>query len=75
MIAESATFKTPCQCSMDGQNGFCESVLGTAEYAEAVSKIKALYQQSQCHTYDRGDYRAMREDCCLAKESDWNEAA
>jgi len=52
---------------MDGKTGFCKDIIGTFEFKEAASKIKNLYQQSQCHTYDRGDYRAMREKCSLAK--------
>lgn len=73
--AESDYFETPCQCSMDGDSGFCASVLGTEDYAEGASKIKNLFQQNLCHTNDRGDYRAMRESCCLANENEWEEAA
>ena len=27
--AETATFERPCQCSLDGDTGFCSSILGT----------------------------------------------
>ena len=60
---------------MDGDSGFCASVLGTEDFAEGASKIKNLFSQSQCHTLDRGDYRALREDCCLANDNEWEEAA
>ena len=60
---------------MDGDSGFCASVLGTEDFAEGASKIKNLFSQSQCHTLDRGDYRALREDCCLANDNEWDEAA
>ena len=73
--AESATFSRPCQCSMDGDSGFCSTILGTEDFAEGASKIKLLFTQSLCHTLDRGDYRALREECCLAKENEWQEAA
>lgn len=56
---------------MDGDSGFCASVLGTEDFAEGASKIKNLFSQSQCHTLDRGDYRALREDCCLANDNEW----
>ena len=69
--AESAYFETPCRCSMDGDTGFCASILGTDDFAEAASKIKNLYSQSGCHTLDRGDFRAMREPCVLANENEW----
>jgi len=60
---------------MDGDTGFCSSILGTNDFAEGAAKIKLLFGQSLCHTLDRGDYRALREECCLAKEKEWFEAA
>ena len=60
---------------MDGNTGFCSSILGTPDFALGASAIKLLFSQSLCHTLDRGDYRALREDCCLAKEYEWEEAA
>ena len=73
--AKSSTFERSCQCSMDGNTGFCSSILGTADFAEGAAKIKLLFGQSLCHTGDRGDFRALREECCLAKENEWMEAA
>ena len=60
---------------MDGDSGFCASILGTFDFAEGASKIKNLYSQNSCHTLDRGDYRTMRESCCLAKDNEWDDAA
>lgn len=41
--AESATFSRPCECSMDGDSGFCSTILGTEDFAEGASKIKLLF--------------------------------
>lgn len=60
---------------MDGDSGFCSTILGTPDFAEGASAIKQLLGQSLCHTLDRGDYRALREECCLANEADWEKAA
>ena len=60
---------------MDGDHGFCGSILGTEDFAEGASKIKNLFSQSNCHTFDRGNYRALREPCCLGNEDEWSEAA
>lgn len=73
--AEQATFQRPCKCSMDGDTGFCETILGTQEFKEGAAAIKNLFSSNLCHTLDRGDYRAMREECCLANEDEWQNAA
>lgn len=74
-IAESRTYETECKCSLDGDTGFCGTIFGTNEYEELVSKIKQLFSQSQCHTDDRGDYRAMKEECRVATKQEWENAA
>lgn len=60
---------------MDGDSGFCKSVLGTEDYKTGASAIKNLFQASLCHTLDRGNYRALQEECCLANANEWQEAA
>lgn len=36
-----------CRCSMsDSQSGFCESVIGTDYYKDAMAAKKSLYEQS-----------------------------
>ena len=48
-----------CRCSMsDSQSGFCESVIGTDEFAKAMEAKKLLYEKSECHTLDRENMRA-----------------
>jgi len=55
-------FTVPCECSLDGNNtGFCGSVLGTKEYALALSKLKNMYEKSSCHTLDRYSMEAQKE--------------
>jgi len=52
-------FTVPCECALDGKNtGFCGSVLGTKEYALALSKLKNMYEKSSCHTLDRYNMEA-----------------
>jgi len=60
---------------MDGHTGFCSSILGTDTFEQGAAQIKNLYSQNQCHTGDRGNYRAMKESCCLANEDEWQKAA
>ena len=72
---ETGSFSRPCKCGLDGDTGYCSSILGTPELKEGAAAIKNLFSQNQCHTGDRGDYRAMKESCCLAKDKEWDEAA
>ena len=32
----------PCRCALDGEHGFCDSVLGTETMVEALASVKAL---------------------------------
>ena len=42
-LAESKSFASPCKCSLDGDTGFCSSILGTADFAKGAAAIKALF--------------------------------
>lgn len=60
-----------CRCSMsDSTSGFCESVIGTETYAKAVRAKKLLYRESKCHTLDRENMRAQRDDCGIGDFTD-----
>ena len=60
-----------CRCSMsDSTSGFCESVIGTETYAKAVRAKKLLYRESKCHTLDRDNMRAQRDDCGIGDYTD-----
>ena len=73
--AETDYFERPCQCAMDEDNGFCESILGTSSFETGAQAIKELFSDNQCHTLDRGDYRAMQEDCGPNDVEQWQNAA
>jgi len=62
-----------CRCSMsDSQSGFCESVIGTDTFAKAMLSKKTLYEKSDCHTLDRENMRAQREECGVgALDDEW----
>jgi hypothetical protein len=54
-----AHFTVPCKCALDGNNtGFCGSIIGTPEYALALTKLKNMYEKSSCHTFDRNNFEA-----------------
>ena len=60
-----------CRCSMsDSKSGFCESVIGTDEFAKAMEAKKHLYEKSECHTLDRENMRAQRESCGVGAFTD-----
>ena len=65
---------TSCKCALDGDNGYCGSILGTSEYQDALLAIKLMLQGSNCHTLDRFDYRAQRELCGIGKGALWSDA-
>ena len=54
----------------DAVQGFCESVIGTEIYAKAVRAKKLLYTSSKCHTLDREDMRAQRDECGIGAYTD-----
>lgn len=52
-----------CNCALNGQDGYCSSILGTPDYANAVKLLKYILEGSQCHTLDRDNMRAQRDVC------------
>lgn len=65
---------TPCMCALDGDNGFCGSVLGTETYTKAVASLRPILTGSQCHTLDRNDLRAQKDVCGVGQDLLWSEA-
>ena len=55
-------FTVPCKCALDGKNGYCASILGTAEYAESLITMKRMLEKSECHSLDRHNLAAQL-DC------------
>lgn len=58
----------PCRCALDGDNGYCESVLGTETMVEGLASVKALLEGNECHTDDRHDLRSLTEPCAGKKD-------
>lgn len=56
---------------MDGDNGFCGSVLGASEYEAHLAALKPVLLQSRCHTLDRDDMRAHKDICGVGMTSQW----
>ena len=62
-----------CKCSLGGPtdpSGFCGSVLGTDYYKKAVSALKNVFEKSNCHTLDRKDMRAQKDNCGIGTNND-----
>ena len=55
-------FTVPCKCALDGQNGYCASILGTPEYAASLIDMKRMLEKSECHSLDRHNLAAQL-DC------------
>lgn len=69
-------FLVPCRCAMDGNKsskipkGFCDTVIGTEPYAKALTKMKSMHEKSQCHTFDRLNFRAQMGRGCSTVDQD-----
>lgn len=72
--AKQDNIDTTCRCALDGDNGFCGSILGTSEYQDALGAIKPVLERSECHTLDRYDYRAQRDSCGIGSGNIWDNA-
>lgn len=72
------SFSSYCKCAMDGDNGFCGSVLGMKIYTNYVQSMVPVYDNSKCHTLDRDDMRAHKDVCGIGsgndEDSDWAQA-
>lgn len=60
--------ETNCRCAMSNTiEGFCESVIGTNFYEEAVKAEKVVLEKSDCHTRDRNSLMAQKDSCNTAE--------
>ena len=51
--------QTNCRCAMSNTiEGFCESVIGTKFYEDAIKAEKEVLEKSNCHTRDRNSLMA-----------------
>jgi len=52
-----------CKCALDGDNGFCDEIIGTKEYFSALHANKLVLEKSLCHTLDRNSMAAHADVC------------
>ena len=67
-------FENHCRCALDGDNGFCGTVLGTGIYKENIAVVKSMLERSNCHTLDRNDLLAQRDTCGIGMTIEWEAA-
>ena len=72
--AKESSFTTNCKCSMDGETGYCGEILGTRIYADGLYNIKNILESSDCHTLDRDNWRAQKEECNNGNFDEWENA-
>ena len=48
---------------MDGDSGYCGTVIGTDIYTENIRLVKEMLLKSTCHTLDRDNLRAQKDSC------------
>ena len=55
--------------------GYCSSVIGTNYYRRAVRARKLVLERSGCHTLDRDNFRAQKDECGMGmKTEQWRYA-
>ena len=55
--------------------GYCSSVIGTEYFKKAVRAKKLVYERSGCHTLDRDNFRAQKDECGIGiKTEQWRYA-
>ena len=74
VATEQASVSTKCMCALDGDNGYCGSVLGTETYADGMAALRPVLQNSRCHTLDRSNIRAQKDFCGIGPGIVWDEA-
>lgn len=55
-----------CRCALDGKqnNGYCSSLVGTDMYSKAIQAHHHMMSGSSCHTMDRYNTRAQKDQKC-----------
>ena len=55
-----------CKCSLDGDkaSGYCASTVGTEKYGRAMLAKKIMLENSSCHTLDRENMLAQKDETC-----------
>jgi hypothetical protein len=55
--------ETPCSCSLDGDTGFCGSMVGTKPYEDFLQTYRQLLSNNKCHTLDRFNLKSYSDKC------------
>jgi len=50
--------------------GYCSSVVGTEFHRKAVRSKKLVYELSNCHTLDRENFRAQKDECGIGTKTE-----
>ena len=55
---------------MNGDDGYCSKLLGHTIYRNAMSALKRVLENSECHTLDRHNMRAQRDSCGISDKDE-----
>jgi hypothetical protein len=55
-----------CSCSLDGETGFCGSMVGTEEHTNYLQNYRTLLANNKCHTMDRMNLKSYLDKCAAA---------
>ena len=61
--SSTLSIESQCSCSLDGDTGFCSSMIGTEEYALYLQKYRTLLANNKCHTMDRFNLKSYKDKC------------
>jgi hypothetical protein len=72
-VGKRGYVESQCKCALtDETTGYCSSVLGTSYYRDAVRAMRIVLAESKCHTQDRNNLRAQKDDCGIGmKNEEW----
>ena len=52
-----------CSCSLDGETGFCGSMVGTEMYSDYLQTYRTLLANNKYHTNDRMNLKSYMDKC------------
>lgn len=52
-----------CSCSLDGDTGFCGSMVGTDAFSTHLQDYRAVLANNKCHTMDRFNLKSYMDKC------------
>lgn len=57
------TMDVQCSCSLDGDTGYCGSVVGTDDWSNYLQNYRTLLANNRCHTLDKFNLKAYFDPC------------